>query len=115
MSEKATARSDKFRSVIAERFNELAKNYADVVSVQGFASAFSRLGWGMANQPQIQNQRVKGISSLPVDYTKEDIGNFLRTPYSHERELRETSEILRWTNYPYFKINKTYADIPTDR
>ena len=107
--------SPKLREIIAQRFNNLASQYSDVISAQGFASAFSRFGFGMANQPQIQNSRVKAISSLPVDYTKDQIANFLREPYLHERELRETSEILRWTNYPYYKINKTYADIPTDR
>lgn len=111
----ATARPPRFREIIAQRFNELASKYSDVISMQGFASMFSRTGMGLANQPQIQNDRVKAISSLPVDYTKEQIGEFLRNPYGHERELRETSEILRWTNYPYYKINKTYADIPTDK
>lgn len=105
----------RFRDIIAKRLNELASTYSDVVSAQGFASMFSRMGYGMANQPQIQNQRVKGISSLPVDYTKEQVGGFLRDPYMHEKELRQTSEILRWTSYPYYKIIKTYADIPTDR
>ena len=119
MSENVTTRkettSPKLRDIIAQRFNELASKYSDVISTQGFASMFARSGYGMANQPQIQNQRVKAISSLPVNYTKEQIGEFLRDPYMHEKELRQTSEILRWTNYPFFKINKTYADIPTDK
>lgn len=104
-----------FHRTAIERFNELSEQYAGILSAQAFASAFSRAGMGMANQPSLQNSRVKGISSLPVNYTKDQIGEFLRNPYSHEQELRETSEILRWTNYPYFKIIKTYTDIPTDR
>ena len=105
----------RFRDIIAKRFNDLASRYSDVVSAQGFASVFTRQGFGLANQPQIQNQRVKAISSLPVDYEKNEVAEFLRDPYNHEKELRQTSEILRWTNYPYYKIIKTYADIPTDR
>ena len=104
-----------FHRLAIEKFNALSEQYAGVLSASAFASAFSRAGFGMANQPSLQNSRIKAISSLPVDYTKDQIGGFLRNPYSHERELRETSEILRWTNYPYFKIIKTYADIPTDR
>lgn len=100
---------------VIERLNALSDQYADMLSSSAFFSAFSRANFRMENQPQIQNQRVKSISSLPVDYTKDQIGEFLRQPYSHERPIRETSEILRWTNYPYFKIIKTYADIPTDR
>ena len=100
---------------IIRRMNELTAQYADAISSSAFFSAFSRANFRMENQPQIQNSRVKAISSLPVDYTKSQIGDFLRQPYSHEKELRETAEILRWTNYPFFKINKTEQDIPTDR
>lgn len=104
-----------FHRAAIEKFNELSAQYAGILSAQAFASAFSRAGMGMDNQPSLQNSRIKAISSLPIDYDKRQIGEFLRNPYSHERELRETSEILRWTNYPYFKIIKTYTDIPTDR
>lgn len=100
---------------VISRMNDLVAKYGDSLSNSAFFSAFSRANLSMQNQPQIQNSRVKAISSLPVDYTKEQIGEFLRQPYSHERELREVSEILRWTTFPYFKINKTEQDIPTDR
>lgn len=114
MSETKTPAQGFHRTAI-QKFNELSEQYAGILSAQAFASAFSRAGMGMANQPSLQNSRIKAISSLPVNYTKTQIGEFLRNPYSHEQELRETSEILRWTNYPYFKIIKTYSDIPTDR
>lgn len=100
-------------SKIIERFNELADSYAGVLSAQSIYNAFSRAGANLANQPQIQNQRVKAISSLPNDYTKEAIGGFLREPYYNEIPLRQTSQILKWTAYPYFKVAKTYQDIPT--
>lgn len=95
------------------KFRKLAQNYAGTLPYGGFYSAFTRAGWNMANQPQVQNQRVKAISSLPVDYNKDEIAEILRGPYAHEKPLRETSEILRWTAYPYFKITKTYADLPS--
>lgn len=100
-------------SKVIERFNELADSYAGVLSAQSIYNAFSRAGANLENQPQIQNQRVKAISSLPNDYTKEAIGGFLREPYFHEIPLRQTSQILKWTAYPYFKVAKTYQDIPT--
>lgn len=85
------------------------------ISGTSFASAFSRASSSMMNQPQIQNRRIKGISSLPCDYTKEEIGEFTRHPYESEKPLRQTAEILKWTDYPFFKINKTYQDIGTYR
>lgn len=100
-------------SAILETLNSIMSNYGQGLPVANLFGVFSRASESYANQPQIQNARIKAISSLPVDYTKEEIGEFLRTPYQNEQPLRQTSEILRWTAYPYFKISKTYQDIPT--
>lgn len=100
---------------ILKRFNEIATKYSSVIASDAFYGIFSRAGQAFANQPQIQNRRIKSISSLPVDFTKEEIGEMLRNPYSSEQPLRQTSDILRYTAYPYFKIGKTYQDIPTYR
>lgn len=100
---------------VVSRLNEMIGSYANAVGMDGVFAAFTRAGYGYANQPQVQNSRVKGISSLPAEFTKEDLGEFLRNPYDSEQPLRQTSEILRWTAYPYFKITKTYQDIPTYR
>ncbi|MBQ0124756.1 MAG: hypothetical protein KBS59_00340, partial [Clostridiales bacterium] len=100
---------------LVDRFCKLAEAYAPTISSNSLFDAFSRATSNMQNMPQIQNARVKGISALPADYTKEQIGDFLRNPYHHERELRQTSETLKWTAYPYFKLIKTYADIPLYR
>ena len=103
------------RTALLARLNEIAEKYAGILGTNAYASAFERAGLGLQNQPQIQNTRIKSISALPVEYTKDQIGAFLRNPYNSEMPLRQTSEILRWTNYPYYKIIKTYQDIPTDR
>ena len=111
---KTTARKNPGRAVI-ERLNALADQYADSLTSSSFYSAFSRANFRQENQPQIQNSRVKAISSLPINYNKDQIAEMLRDPFNHEKELREVAAILQWTNYPFFKIKKTYADIPTDR
>lgn len=110
-----TGRKKPPTKAIIQRMNELTAKYAGTISDSAFFSAFSRANFQMENQPQIQNSRIKAISSLPVDYTKDQIAGFLREAYAHEKELRQTAECLRWTNYPFFKINKTEQDIPTDR
>lgn len=106
-------RENSWSSVIS-RFGNLASQYQGLPQESIYA-AFSRAGWGLANQPQVQNARIKGISSLPCDYTKEDLGMFLRDPYNSEIPLRQTSEILKYTAYPYAKLIKMEADIPTYR
>lgn len=100
---------------LTEKFNALAVNYMGLMPQDNFYSAFARAGLTWANATPIQNHRVKAISPLPVDYSKEDIGEMLRNPYNSEKGLRETSQVLRWTAYPYFKVTKTYQDISTYR
>lgn len=97
---------------MSERFNQITTTYANIPYDQ-MAQAFTNANLAMANEPHIQNSRIKAISTLPADYTKEDIGEFLRTAYESEKPLRATAETLAWTAYPFFKIVKTYADIPT--
>lgn len=100
-------------STVVERLNAIMKNYGQGLSLDNIYGAILQAGQQYINSPSMMNSRVKAISSLPVDFTKEEIGEFLRNPYSNEKELRETSEILKWTAYPYYKATKTYQDIST--
>lgn len=69
------------------------------------------MGRYWANQPNIQNARVKAINPLPADVTKEELGDFLRNPQNNELALQQVSEGLKWTNYSWFKTVKSYADM----
>ena len=68
--------------------------------------------YGIAN-PYIQNRRVKQISSLPVNFTKDKVGEMLTAPYDSEQPLRQVSHILEYTAYPLFHIRKTYQNLLT--
>ena len=98
---------------VIERFNSIMNNYGAGLSYDQLYGAFMRAGSNYMNNPKNLNRGVKSVSALPIDYSKEEIGQFLQNPYENESALRETSEILKWTAYPYYKINKTYQDIPT--
>lgn len=100
-------------SMVIERFNKMMSTYGNGMTLDNWYDAFLRAGENYANRPSVLNRTIKSVPSLPVDYTKEEIGEFLRNPYEHEKALRQTSAILRWTAYPYYKITKTYQDIPT--
>jgi len=97
-------------------FRAVEKNYPSL-SKQQFANAVSQtqLYNTFTNNPWIQNSRVKAISTLPHSYGKNDIVKFLLSPNSSERPLREVSNSLVWTAYPFFKLIKTTADILTYR
>ncbi|MCH5315475.1 MAG: hypothetical protein J1E81_06145 [Eubacterium sp.] len=96
---------------VMERFRGLMGNYADL-PMDAIYSAFGRaMGGYWANQPNIQNARVKAINPLPADVTKEELGEFLRNPQNSELPLQQVSEGLKWTNYSWFKTIKSYADM----
>ncbi len=76
-----------------------------------YSALYQTMGNYWANQPSIQNQRVKAINPLPADVTKEELGDFLRNPQNNELALQQVSEGLKWTNYSWFKTIKSYSDM----
>lgn len=73
-------------------------------------SAFSR---AIANFAPVQHGRTIGINPLPCDFTKEELGAFLRNPASSEYQLQQVGAGLRWSAYPFNKLVLSYASIPT--
>ena len=69
----------------------------------------------MTDNPYIQNQRVKQVSSVPVDYDKDKIAEYLKRPNQSEKPLREAGHALEIAAYPLFKLRKTYQDAMTCR
>lgn len=65
--------------------------------------------------PNTHNSRVKHITSVPVDYDKDRIGEMLKDPDHSERPLREAMHSLEYSAYPLFKLRKTAQDILTCR
>lgn len=94
---------------IFNRFRQLAADNQGM-PMSAITSAFSGINsgrYGMAN-PYIQNRRVKQISSLPVNFTKDKVGEMLTKPYESEQPLRQVAHILEYTAYPLFHIRKVY-------
>ena len=67
----------------------------------------------MDNNPWIQNKRVKQINTLPVEYSKDAIGEAIKNPGGNEALLRGTHHALEATAYPMLKIRKLYTDLMT--
>ena len=103
-----TSFSNLFRAVEAANPNLTQQQFMNAVSRTSMYSYYT------AN-PYVQNDRVKNISSKPNLITKEKIVECLLNPNGSELPLRELSDALVWTAYPYFKLIKTTADILTYR
>lgn len=96
------------------RFRKLAAENQGL-PMASIVSAFAGINsgrYGMAN-PYIQNRRVKRISSLPADYSKDQVAEMLTKPYESEQPLRQVAHILEYTAYPLFHIRKTYQNLLT--
>lgn len=107
-------------SIAFQSFNSLFRameSQYPSLSKQQFVNAVSRTQMynSFTYNPWIQNNRVKSISTLPHSYGKKEIVDFLLNPNNSEKPLREISNSLTWTAYPYFKLIKTTADILTYR
>lgn len=99
---------------IFERFRKMAAENQGI-PMSSITSAFAGINsgrYGLAN-PYIQNRRVKQISSLPADFTKDQVAEMLTKPYDSEQPLRQVAHILEYTAYPLFHIRKVYQEMLT--
>lgn len=93
-----------------ERFRALAAQYGNL-PIDMITGAFERSGAGQRDNPYIQNDRVKRISTLPQNYSKNDIADMILSPLGNENALRGVFHALEYSAYPMLKIRKTYQDI----
>lgn len=65
--------------------------------------------------PQLQNRRVKRISTMPEEFAKDKIVEMLKAPDESEKPLRQVAHALEWSAYPYRKMRMTYQGVNTYR
>lgn len=99
---------------IFDRFRKLSKEYGGL-PVGNLVSAFTRATGNKFefNNPYIQNRRVKKISSLPENYSKDKVGEMLLSPDTNEQDLRQVEHGLEFTAYPLLHTRKMYQDLLT--
>lgn len=99
---------------IYAKFQSLSDQYGGLPA-DSVISAFTRATGGKydINNPYIQNRRVKQISSLPVNYTKDKVVDMITAPDSNETGLRQVGHALEWTAYPLYHMRRIYQDLLT--
>lgn len=105
-TQQPTTSKSSWKGVIS-RWNNAIGQLAEMPWDRAFG-VFSR-AW--ANMAPLQNSRVKAINPLPCDYTKAELGEFLRNPQVSELQLQQIAEGLRWSTYSFQKLVKSYADM----
>lgn len=108
--EKATPKQSSYSAVI-QKMNNIIGQYSSL-PMDSIFSAFGRaFGGYWANQPSVQNSRLKMLNPLPCDYSKEELNQFLVNPQNSELPLQQVGEGLKWSNYSWYKLIKSYADM----
>ena len=99
---------------IYDKFRTLSEKYGGMPA-DSIISAFTRtIGGNYArNNPYIQNRRVKQVSSLPQDYTKDKVAEMITDAGNNELPLRQVAHSLEYTAYPFFHTRKAYQELLT--
>ena len=97
-----------------EKFKALSSKYGNL-PMDRVVSAFTRATSTdyERNDPYIQNRRVKQISTLPVDYSKDKVAEMLVNADTNEQPLRAVEHALEVTAYPLFHLRKVYQSLLT--
>jgi hypothetical protein len=98
-----------------ERFKTLASEYGGL-SPAGLIDSFRAVaGFGSlyTANPYVQNTRIKGISTRPASYTKQQVADMIEHPEANEKPLRAVEHGLEYTAYPLQHIRWTYQNLLT--
>ena len=100
---------------IFRKMKSLSEQYGGL-SPDGMIQAFKSvtgLGSLYTPNPYVQNTRVKGISTRPANYTKEQVAEMIEKPEQNEKPLRAVEHALEYTAYPLQHIRWTYQNLLT--
>lgn len=100
---------------IFTKFKTLSAQYGNL-PMDNLLNAFGAVGgFGVGSMytpnPYVQNTRVKGISSRPANYNKNQVAEFVENPYQSEEELRQIEHALEFSAYPLFHTRKVYQEL----
>lgn len=87
------------------------KNGGNVPFEAAYASFLRAGGIGFLNMPDVQNARVRQMSTRPANYTKDQIAEFVQNPDECAQELRAVSASLAWSTKTYDLLLSTYPDM----
>lgn len=105
---------DSFDKITA-KMRELSAEYSSM-PIDSLTSAFttaSLFGVYETNNPYVQNNRVKSISSRAAIRTKNEVENMLRNVADNELPLRQVEHALEASSYPLFHLRTVYQNLLT--
>lgn len=94
--------------MMAERYWDLPE---DRLISAYLATPFPVSMW--TDNPYVQNKRVKGITTKPAGFSRNEVAQMVQNPENMERELRSVERGLEYTAYPMFHIRTLYQSLLT--
>lgn len=102
-----------------DSYNAFARHLADLQQKNGgsvpFEAAYRSFlragGMGFLNMPDVQNARVRTMTTRPANYSKDQIAEFVQHPDDSDRELRAVSASLAWSTKTYDLLLSTFPDM----
>lgn len=116
LGELQSARYGSFAEIF-KKMRELSERY-DGLSPSRMIDAFAAvggLGSAYSGSPYVQNRRIKAISSLPEDYSKDKVADMIKAPYFNELPLRQVEHSLEYSAYPLYHMRRLYTELLTYR
>lgn len=104
----------------SETFESAFSNVRQIASSGKYArlpmdKVVNALGIAWVNNPYVQNTRIKGLRSTPMQYPRADIEGMIKDAENNERSLRQIGAGLNYSSYPFYKLKTTIASILTYR
>lgn len=94
---------------VQKKWTNLLSKFSGKASYAEVSQAYQA---SILNNPFVQNDRVKNISSQAYNTEKSEIQKAMVAPQNHEQILREQSMSLNFQNYVYNTLLRLSRDIP---
>jgi hypothetical protein len=98
-------------------FSEAQQKWNSVLSSSKYSSCnvLSAIQGAYMNNPYIQNDRLKRVSSYPQLYSRDQLEEALKNPRNSESTLRNASWFFSYTIPTIMKLYYSYSEIPLNK
>lgn len=97
---------------VQNKWNEVFKKRGPKAFLSGTPTMPGGYFSAVLNNPFLQNERVRQVTSQATDKSKEDIKTYIQSPTAAEQGLREVSILTYYQNYLYNQLVRMQRDIP---
>ena len=106
---------DSFPAIFG-KMKQLASQYNGLPMeslIDAFGTVTGRYNTMFTENPFVQNNRVKAISTRPANYSKDQVAKMVQAPEGSEQPLRSVERSLEYSDYPLQHMRMVYQNLLT--